>query len=127
MFKDYTQRVKSFFVPKLLESRTSQCPNAPPFFGNLGPTFYYGIVRYLYMRSDPMDYMSQVLAKPKIHKTGLIQDLYVVEEKSYLPSSACAASCYVCDKGLKDGYSLTANIISGETVLLCDIHNSKNY
>ena len=66
--------------------------------------------------------MSQMLAKPSSQKNGLIQDIYLIEEKSYLPSKASVASCYVCDKGLKDGHSLSAKIISGETVLLCNIH-----
>lgn len=65
--------------------------------------------------------MSQMLAKPR-SQTGLIQDVYLIEEKSYLPSKASVASCYVCDKGLKDGHSLTAKIIGNETVLLCDVH-----
>ena len=79
------------------------------------------------MRSDRTLYMSQILAKPRINKTELVQDHFIAERKSYLPSSACVASCYVCDKGLKEGYSLTAKIISGETVLLCNIHNSKKF
>ena len=65
--------------------------------------------------------MSQMLAKPR-SQTGLIQDVYLIEEKAYLPSKAVVASCYVCEKGLKDGHSLTAKIIGNETVLLCDIH-----
>ena len=67
--------------------------------------------------------MSQILDKPRFNKTGLIQDVCLFEERSYLTSSTSLASCYVCEKGLKDGHSLTAKIIGKETVLLCDIHN----
>ena len=71
--------------------------------------------------------MSQILEKPRTPENALIQDIFSVQEKSYLSTNAAIASCYVCDKGLKDGHSLTAKIIGNETVLLCNVHNSKNY
>lgn len=71
--------------------------------------------------------MSQMLAKPRTPETALIQDICAISDKQYLSTNALVASCYVCDKGLKDGHSLTAKIIGDETVLLCNIHNSKNY
>lgn len=79
------------------------------------------------MRSRRNITMSQILEKPRTQENALIQDIYPLEEKSYLSSNASIASCYVCDKGLKDGHSLTAKIIGHETVLLCNVHNSKNY
>ena len=91
--------------------------------GTLTPN-YYRMVRYLYMRSGCSILMSQILEKPQ-QRTGLIQDVLHLEKKPHLITNACLASCYVCEKGLNDGYSLTAAIVGEETVLLCNLHNSK--
>lgn len=74
------------------------------------------------MRSDATNLMSQLL----VRKTGsrLYQDLIFPTKKSYLDTIAVEASCYVCGKGLEDGYSITAkNTITG-TMLFCDKHYS---
>ncbi len=39
-------------------------------------------------------------------------------------SSITPVECYVCGKGLEDGYSVTAKKLHGEIVLFCDVHYS---
>ena len=70
--------------------------------------------------------MSQILAKPRYQKSGLIQDVILPNKRKYLTSNASIAACYVCNKGLNHGYSLVARVIGNETVLLCDTHNTKS-
>jgi hypothetical protein len=45
-------------------------------------------------------------------------------KKSCLDTIAIEASCYVCGKGLEDGYSITAKNSSSGTMLFCDKHYS---
>ena len=39
-------------------------------------------------------------------------------------SSLSPAECYVCGKGLEDGYSVTAKKLPDGIVLFCDVHYS---
>ena len=39
-------------------------------------------------------------------------------------SSVSKVECYICGKGLADGYSITAKTISNRIVLFCDVHYS---
>jgi len=39
-------------------------------------------------------------------------------------SSVSKVECYVCGKGLEDGYSITAKTLKHGIVLFCDIHYS---
>jgi len=55
-------------------------------------------------------------------RTALIQDFEF--RHSFVKSSANSAACYVCGKGLKEGYSVFAKTIQNETVLFCDVHYS---
>lgn len=82
-------------------------------------------VRYSYIISDRIIGMSQMLTKPRIHSSGLIQDVCVFKDRPYIQSSTSPASCYVCGRDLMDGRSLTAKTIEGETVMLCNVHVSR--
>lgn len=66
--------------------------------------------------------MSQLL----VRKTGsrLYQDLIFPAKKPCLGTIAFEASCYVCGKGLQDGYSITAKNSTFGTMLFCDKHYS---
>lgn len=48
--------------------------------------------------------------------------LYV--KKPFNNSSVTPAECYVCGKGLDNGYSVTAKRLPGGIALFCDIHYS---
>ena len=37
-------------------------------------------------------------------------------------STACVAECYVCGKGLPDGYAITAKSLASGIVLFCNVH-----
>jgi len=39
-----------------------------------------------------------------------------------LSSSASVVACYVCGKGLQDGYSITAKTLPSGIVLFCNVH-----
>ena len=48
--------------------------------------------------------------------------LYV--KKPFNTSSATPVKCYVCGKGLDDGYSITAKQLPSGIALFCDVHYS---
>ena len=56
-----------------------------------------------------------------------MQDMHIFR-KNHLPnsvqSSVSRAECYVCGKGLQDGYSITAKTLPNGIVLFCDVHYS---
>ncbi len=66
--------------------------------------------------------MSQLL----VRKAGsrLYQDMVFPAKKSCLDTIAIEATCYVCGKGLEDGYSITAKNSASRTMLFCDKHYS---
>ena len=66
--------------------------------------------------------MSQLLVR-KIG-SSLYQDLTFSAKKPCLDTIAVEASCYVCGKGLEDGYSITAKNSASGTMLFCDKHYS---
>lgn len=74
------------------------------------------------MRSRVINLMSQLL----VRKTGarLYQDIVFPAKKSCLDTIAIEATCYVCGKGLEDGYSITAKNSTSGTMLFCDKHYS---
>ena len=41
-----------------------------------------------------------------------------------IQSSVSKMECYVCGKGLSDGYSISAKTLSNGIVLFCDVHYS---
>lgn len=91
-----------------------------PIFGSSVSIFYYGIVRYLYIRSCLSNAMSQILETEQ--RTTLFQETIAPSYNLRLKTSAIEASCYVCGKGIQDGYSLTAKKSLGSTLLFCDKH-----
>jgi hypothetical protein len=99
--------------------REGDCPPSPiaPILGVL--FLYYGIVRYLYMRSLQYYDMSQMMAIKS--KNAIIQDI-VFSKKFTMHSSANLAKCDVCGKGLGDGFSITAKSILNETKFFCESH-----
>ena len=52
-----------------------------------------------------------------------MQDLFF-EKHHIVESSAEYAVCYVCKKGMDDGYSVTAKKILDNFMLLCEKHYS---
>ena len=66
--------------------------------------------------------MSQLLETR--NRSRLYQDLVFQEKISHLDTLVIEASCYVCGKGLEDGYSITAKNTASGTVLYCDKHYS---
>ena len=54
-------------------------------------------------------------------KSTLMQDLYF--KKIYdVKSSVTEVECYICGKGLQDGYRITAKTLSNGIALFCDVH-----
>jgi hypothetical protein len=74
------------------------------------------------MRSGTIIYMSQLLARKS--KSSIYQDQFFPSKKSYFDEIALEALCYVCGKGLEDGYSITAKNSATGTLLFCDKHYS---
>jgi hypothetical protein len=66
--------------------------------------------------------MSQLLESR--NRSRLYQDLLFPEKTSNLDTLAVKASCYVCGKGLEDGYSVTAKNTTSGIILYCDKHYS---
>jgi hypothetical protein len=46
------------------------------------------------------------------------------ELRHEIQSSVSKVECYICGKGLADGYSITAKTLSNTIVLFCDVHYS---
>ena len=65
--------------------------------------------------------MSQIMAT-KSKQSVLIQDIVSPKKKFGKNSSANAARCFVCGKGLEDGFSVTAKSMHNETVFFCETH-----
>ena len=66
--------------------------------------------------------MSQVMASPKTRGSALIQDLFLSEPKTFVKSTAKQTKCCVCNKGLEEGFSITAKNTSLGTVFFCNVH-----
>ncbi len=66
--------------------------------------------------------MSQLLARKS--KSSLYQDQVFPSKKSCFNEVTLEALCYVCGKGLEDGYSITAKNTHSGTLLFCDNHYS---
>lgn len=74
------------------------------------------------MRSSAINYMSQLLAGKS--KSSIYQDQVFPLKKLCFDEIALEALCYVCGKGLEDGYSITAKNSATGTLLFCDKHYS---
>ena len=57
----------------------------------------------------------------KMNSTTMMQD---AELRHEIQSSVSKVECYICGKGLADGYSITAKTLSNTIVLFCDVHYS---
>ncbi len=68
--------------------------------------------------------MSQLL-ETKI-PSRIYQDIFFTKRKIVVNTLANEARCYVCSKGLEDGYSVTAKNTTFGTLLFCDKHYSAN-
>ena len=55
---------------------------------------------------------------------AIIQDMQIIKKPQNTSSSVSKVECYVCGKGLQDGYSITAKTLENGIVLFCDIHYS---
>ena len=53
---------------------------------------------------------------------AIIQDMQIIKKPQHAQSSVSKVECYVCGKGLQDGYSITAKTLENGIVLFCDIH-----
>ena len=93
---------------------------APPFWLVTSVSFNYGKVRYLYNRSEQCIIMSQILETK--FPSRIYQDLVFQRTKSAVVTLAKEAKCYVCSKGMNDGYSITAKNTTFGTLLFCDKH-----
>ena len=56
-------------------------------------------------------------------KSTLMQDLYFTKT-SEVKSSVSEVECYICGKGLQDGYRITAKTLSNGMALFCNVHYS---
>ncbi|MFB5645049.1 MAG: hypothetical protein ACE5R3_00460, partial [Nitrosopumilaceae archaeon] len=62
--------------------------------------------------------MSQILdMRPK---NAIIQDIIFSNKKFSMYSSANMVKCDVCEKGLGDGYSITAKSVLNQTKFFCE-------
>lgn len=61
-------------------------------------------------------------------KRAIMQDMLIIKKHAstvnLTQSSVSAVECYVCGKGIQDGYSITAKTFHHGTVLFCDMHYS---
>ena len=57
-------------------------------------------------------------------KQAIMQDMQILKNTSGVQSSVSKVECYVCGKGLQDGYSISAKTLSNGIVLFCDVHYS---
>ena len=76
------------------------------------------------MRPGVYYIMSQLL-ETKI-PSRIYQDFVFLKRKIAVNTLANEASCYVCSKGLEDGYSVTAKNTMFGTLLFCEKHYFTN-
>jgi hypothetical protein len=50
--------------------------------------------------------------------------MHEIDEKHEIQSSVSKVECYICGKGLAEGYSISAKTLSNGIVLFCDVHYS---
>ncbi len=65
--------------------------------------------------------MNQIIASPKF-RSALIQDILFSRKRPLMASSTNFAKCAVCDKGVDDGFSVTAKSLPKRTAFFCDVH-----
>ena len=57
-------------------------------------------------------------------KQTIMQDMQIHRKSERVVSSVSAVECYVCGKGLQDGFSISAKTLPSGTVLFCNVHYS---
>ena len=57
-------------------------------------------------------------------KRTIMQDMQIHKSSEKFATSVSAAECYVCGKGLEDGFSISAKTLPSGTVLFCNVHYS---
>lgn len=57
-------------------------------------------------------------------KRTIMHDMQIHRKPQKIVSSVSVAECYVCGKGLQDGFSISAKTLPGGTVLFCNVHHS---
>ncbi len=67
--------------------------------------------------------MSQVLIS-RTKRNLIVQDLVIKNHHPVLNTLASKAECYVCSKGIHDGYPLTAKTTRTGKFLFCEKHYS---
>lgn len=75
------------------------------------------MVRYLYSLAD-----RAIITMQGVNQT-IMQKMHVLKSQT-ISSSVSKVECYVCGKGLEDGYSITAKTLPNGIVLFCDVHYS---
>jgi len=83
----------------------------------------YGKVRYLYKQRRRSVLMSQQITMRKRQRL-LYNELNFGIKKPQLKTTVLQTNCNVCEKGLEDGFSLTAKSTSSGTLFFCDTHYS---
>ena len=56
-------------------------------------------------------------------KSSLIQDLFI-KKIPEVKSSVSEVECYICGKGIRDGYRIAAKTLPNGMALFCDVHYS---
>lgn len=72
------------------------------------------MVRYLYLLDR-----SRYIVK---RRQTMMQDILYLKKPQI--HSVNAANCYICGRGLEDGFSVTAKKLPDGTVMFCDVHYS---
>ena len=57
-------------------------------------------------------------------RNTIMQDMQIHRKSEKIVSSVSAVECYVCGKGLQDGFSISAKTLPSGTVLFCNVHYS---
>ena len=76
------------------------------------------MVRYLYIIYD------RILCTMQGAKRTIMQDMQFHRKSEKIMSSVSVAECYVCGRGLEDGFSISAKTLPSGTVLFCNVHYS---
>ena len=74
------------------------------------------MVRYLYSLVD------RIIFDMQGANQSVIQDIQIFKKIPNPKSSVSIVECYVCGKGLFDGYCISAKTLPSGIALFCDVH-----
>ena len=74
------------------------------------------MVRYLYSLVD------RIILDMQGANQSVIQDIQIFKKIPNPKSSVSIGECYVCGKGLFDGYCISAKTLPSGIALFCDVH-----